>query len=72
MITKLKRKRIQSGLLQVELAAKAQVYPSTLSRFECGWLIPSPATAEKIAQVLDCEASELFDVSDNVVLSKII
>lgn len=65
MSTKLKMKRIQAGLLQVELAAKAHVYPSTLSRFERGWLTPSKSTAEKIAQALNCEVSDLFDISES-------
>ena len=64
MSTKLKKKRIQSGLLQVEVAAKAGIYPSTLSRFERGWIIPKQSTAEKIADALECGVCELFDTHE--------
>jgi DNA-binding XRE family transcriptional regulator len=64
MKSKLKKKRIQQGLLQVELAHRAGVYPSTLSRFEMGWIIPKASTAVKIAKALDCEASDLFDIKE--------
>ena len=62
MSTKLKKKRIQSGLLQIELASRAGIYPSTLSRFERGWITPKQSTAQKIADVLECEVCELFDM----------
>ena len=63
-MTTLKKKRLKRGLLQVELAQIAGVYPSTLSRFERGWLIPSKETADKIAVALGCKADEIFNLKN--------
>ena len=49
-MTLLKRARIRSGMLQRELAVKANVSAGSLSRYERGWIEPERATAEKIAK----------------------
>lgn len=63
MTTKLKQRRQKKGLLQVQLAQMAGIYPSTLSRFEKGWLTPTKETADRIAYALGCKAEELFDMN---------
>lgn len=49
---KLKAARIRAGMRQVELAKNARVSPGMLSRYECGWLVPTEKTAERIAGAL--------------------
>ncbi len=59
--TKLKKKRISSGMLQVELALIANVSISHLSRYERGWTKPSMPTKQKIAKALNCKVSDIFE-----------
>ncbi len=58
--TELKRARIRSGLMQVELARRAGVSPSMLSRYEKGWAVPTKPTASKLSKALGIPVSELF------------
>ena len=58
---KLKAARIRSGMRQVELAKLARVSPGMLSRYECGWLVPTGKTAERIAGVLGMHPEEILE-----------
>ena len=61
VVTKLKRKRVSLGMLQMELSYLANVSVSHLSRYERGWTKPSMPTKQKIADALKCEVSDIFD-----------
>lgn len=58
--TELKRARIKSGLMQTEVAKKAGVSLSMMSRYENGWAVPSKTTANKLARVLNTSVDVLF------------
>lgn len=48
---RIKQARVSSGLLQVELANKVNVYPQLISKYEAGRVTPSIDTIERIAEV---------------------
>lgn len=58
--TKLKRARIKSGLMQTEVAKRAGVSLSMMSRYENGWAVPSKTTARKLATALGTTMEALF------------
>lgn len=60
MKNKLQEKRRESGLFQVELAARSGVSIATVNKLENWGFRPSPATAEKLAKALHCKTSDLF------------
>jgi transcriptional regulator with XRE-family HTH domain len=60
-ILKLKARRIQMGLRQLDLAYKANVPISELSRYETGLSRPYPAYAERIAAILGLKPEELTE-----------
>lgn len=57
----LKRLRVEKGLSQARLAARAEVDPSTVNQIERGAREASPATLRKLAQALDVGLIELLE-----------
>ncbi len=57
---KIKRLRIERGLSQVKLSARANVDPSTLSRIERGERTATVLTVRKLALALGVGLSELL------------
>lgn len=58
--TILHRARIKSGLMQAEVAKRAGVSLSMMSRYENGWAVPGKVTARKIAKALGATVDDLF------------
>ena len=54
------RKRVEAGLEQHELAAKAEIHRSKMSRIECGRLPARPAELLRIAEALGCPVTDLM------------
>ena len=54
------RKRVEAGLEQYELAAKAAIHPSKMSRIESGRLAAKPAELHRLAEVLGCHVTDLM------------
>lgn len=59
-LLKLKFKRIEKGLTQKELAAKAGIKPITLSGYETGIRFPRKNILAKLAEVLECNITDLI------------
>lgn len=57
---KLKAKRLEKGLTQVELAQKASINTNYYAKVERGELKPSVETLEKIIKALGAKSSEIF------------
>lgn len=57
----LARRRRSLGLTQAQVAARMQVEPETVSRFERGVSLPALLTLEKLATVLDTTMADLLD-----------
>ena len=62
---KIKELRIERGLSQAKLAARAGVDPSTVNQIERGAREASPTTLRKIAQALDVNLAELLQETDS-------
>jgi DNA-binding XRE family transcriptional regulator len=62
---KLLRAIRKSGWLMEELAALAQVPEPVLYRICTGRTDPDQNTQYRLAQVLDCQISEIFEGADN-------
>ena len=58
--TKLKKRRKEIGLTQVEVAKKAKVSVRSYQRMELGTRIPRADTAKLIAKALDTTVEKLF------------
>ena len=56
----LRRKRKARGWSQAELARRARLHPSDISRFESGRAIPYPIQLQKLAQALGVAESALL------------
>ena len=56
----LKQMRLGKGWTQHELARRAEMYDSDLSKIERGWMRPYPSQAQRLATVLEVEASTLL------------
>ena len=54
------RKRIEAGLEQQELAARAGIHPSKMSRIENGRFAAKPADLHSIAAALGCHVTDLM------------
>jgi len=54
----LRRLRKERRLLAKQVASRADITRSMLSRYELGWRCPSLPNLVKILQVLDCSAEE--------------
>jgi len=50
--TPLKRRRIQSGLLAIEVVARTGIEQAHYSRIENGWVTPRPDELRRIEKVL--------------------
>ncbi len=62
---KIRELRIERGLSQARLAARAGVDPSTVNQIERGAREASPTTLRKIAQALDVNLAELLQEADS-------
>lgn len=65
------------GLTQEKLAEKCSVFPSCVSRWETGNLIPTRAHQEKIAVALEIQLDDLYIASEvelptNIIIKEII
>ncbi len=58
---RLRRLRIERGLSQARLAARAELDPSTVNQIERGAREASPATLRKLADALDVGIAELLE-----------
>lgn len=58
-----KRIRIEKNLTQEELAIRANIERSQLSKIECGLVDPQITTAQRIADALDVNISKLLETS---------
>lgn len=56
----LKKRRLQAGLTQAELAELAGVTESSISYYESGARVPIVKTADKLAKALGCTLNDLF------------
>jgi transcriptional regulator with XRE-family HTH domain len=63
-ILKIRAARLQMGLRQIDLAYKADVPISELSRYETGQARPYPAYAKRLAAVLGLTPAELTEEVD--------
>lgn len=62
----LKTRRIAAGISNVEMvgalsAAGMYIDAPLLSRIENGYVLPTPAMAEEMASMLNCEVQDIFD-----------
>ena len=60
MYTKLKKRREERGLTQVEIAKKAGISWRAYQTYEAGDRIPKADTAKLVAKALDSTVEELF------------
>lgn len=58
--TKLKARRQEKGLTQVEVAEQAKINTLSYRRYEAGERIPRADTAKLIAKALDSTVEDLF------------
>jgi len=61
----LKKNRKKKGLTQEKLAEKADISLRYIAMLELGKSFPSGEMLEKLAKVLDIDAIQLFDISEN-------
>jgi transcriptional regulator with XRE-family HTH domain len=59
---RLRRRRIESGLSQVDLADRAGISKSHMSMIEGGRAGASPRVLQRLADVMDCEVADLMPV----------
>ncbi|TQE35442.1 helix-turn-helix domain-containing protein [Streptomyces ipomoeae] len=57
---RVRRKRIEAGLTQIALAARAGLSPAHMSSIERGGRGASPKVLARLATVLDCEIADLM------------
>ena len=69
---KIKRFREERGWSQKELAERADVSPSTISKAEGGIFIPSPDKLQRIADALCVKLSELIDIGASAELEAVV
>jgi len=58
---KIRQLRLERGLTQERLAARASVAQSTLSQYESGAVSPSLAVAMRLASALDVSLESIID-----------
>lgn len=63
---KLREKRKSKGLLIRDLAARADISESYISRIECGYTTPLLTTVMCLAAALECDARELIPTKAEV------
>jgi len=61
MNIQLKTKIIKSGKSQVQIASELKIQDSHLSKIVRGWIEPRQELKEKIAKILKCSVSSLFN-----------
>ena len=59
---RLKAERIRRGWSQLDVAYRARIQPSELSRLERGLAIPYPGQAARLATVFEITAEQLLQV----------
>ena len=64
MNRRLKIKILESGLSQVEVADAVRLSETKFSRIVRGRVHPSEAEKKKIARILKCEVSDIFQIFD--------
>ena len=57
----LREKRKEKNMTQVDLAKAVGTNQSSITRFETGLATPKPATAKRIAAVLDFDWTEFYE-----------
>ena len=57
---KLRRKRIEAGLNQMDVAAATGIQQSHISRLECGASSTTPKSLARIARALGCTIADLL------------
>ncbi|MFD5251292.1 helix-turn-helix domain-containing protein [Streptomyces bobili] len=62
----LRRKRVQAGLSQGDLAAQAEISQSYMSMLEAGRASASAPVLARIADVLDCQIGDLMPPEPSV------
>ena len=60
-MVKLKHERLKRGWSQVDLAYRAKIQPTEISRFETGRARPYPKQAERLARALALKPHELLE-----------
>ena len=60
-MTNLRERRLEKGMSQEQLAKAVGKRQSSITRFERGLTMPKPATAKKIAAVLEFDWTEFYD-----------
>lgn len=66
MPTPMKLRRLERGVLQIELAARTKITRSRLSEIECGHVEPRAEELERIAQALDVPVAALVPNGETV------
>jgi XRE family transcriptional regulator, regulator of sulfur utilization len=64
-MNKIRELRIDRGLSQAKLAARAELDPSTVNQIERGARDASPLTLRKVAQALEVNLAELIEETDS-------
>ena len=59
-MTPMRERRVQAGLSQLDLAARANISPGWLSLIEREPIFMTPLAAAKVARVLGCDAADLL------------
>lgn len=60
VMTPMRERRVQAGLSQLDLAAKANISPGWLSLIERQPAFMTPLAASKVAKGLGCDAADLL------------
>lgn len=58
---KIREMRREAGLTQVQLAARADVHPLTVTRWENGAITPPLSTLKRLAGIFGCRLTDLVD-----------
>lgn len=62
--------RTAAGLTQVKFAQEMGVTQSTVSQWESGRVLPDTAKLQKLAEVLGCSVSDLFENMETAQIKK--
>ena len=62
-LTQIKLRRIERGLLQIELAQRARINRCRLSELECGHLQPGAEELQRLATALGVPITALTDAA---------
>lgn len=57
--SRLAEMRTLRGWSQAELARQSGVHKTLLSRYECGYIVPTIETTRKLAKALDCAIDDI-------------